>query len=297
MKGGRQGAGALAMVGREPVVHGGLSSTSLGPQIALLMGILDLDLADADLLGVMVTGSWLREGVEPDPRSDIDIIFVVAEASHEIRGNRRIGGRVFDYKIMTPQTVRDHVRRENGLLRVISAMFDQGQVLHSRDRTMESLCAEARRNVQRQVRPLESDSRDLAVLLRNNRDDILDQRAKGDLVSAYFLATKVLETCETVLLRAHNHTTPRRKDRLAVIADLDSWFHTLMLEAVSEPNLEARIDASCRLIAHALDLLDVDMPDDWYLARQARGRGKRWYLGDRAPSPRKAGLIGPTRKK
>ena len=144
--------------------------------------------ARPDVVGALVCGSYVTGA--PSPRSDIDVVIVLApRVKYRERGNRVVGGYLLEYFANPAAQFRAYFRRDHARNRPHTAtMFATGRVLFDPRSAVRQLRADARAWL---ARPLRAPKREeLAVeryffwdMLDNLRD--LDERGSAGFAHAY----------------------------------------------------------------------------------------------------------------
>src|SRR5258708_6829242 len=101
--------------------------------------------AQPDVRGALVCGSYVTGA--PSPRSDIDVVIVLAPGSaFRERGNRIVGGYLFEYFANSPAQYRAYFKNNHARnSRDTATMFVTGRVLFDPRGAVRSLRAHARR--------------------------------------------------------------------------------------------------------------------------------------------------------
>jgi hypothetical protein len=107
-----------------------------------------------NVIGALVCGSYVTGA--PSPRSDIDVVIVLApRSSFRERGNRVVGGHLVEYFANSPSQFRTYMKRDHARHRRDTAtMFTTGRVIFDGRGAVRSLRAHARHWLTRPMRAL-----------------------------------------------------------------------------------------------------------------------------------------------
>ena len=112
--------------------------------------------ARRDVIGALVCGSYVTGA--PSPRSDIDVVIVLAPgAKYRERGNRIVGGHLLEYFVGPPAQFRAYFANGHAISRPhTSTMFATGRVLFDHRGAIRRLRAQARTWLRRPPPPLKA---------------------------------------------------------------------------------------------------------------------------------------------
>ena len=189
----------------------------------------------ADVLGVLLFGSWARGDHRPD--SDVDLVVIVRDGFR--RGVEYRGSQAFEIIYTTETAALSYwaAHRDEA-----AAMWDVAKVLYDADGTMSRLATGARA-VLAEGKPALDDAR-----IASLRFDVEDQlrhvahvAATDPATAQLLLANKVFGLTATVF-DIRGHWTPPPKQRLAALDALDPDLAIAVRRFYTEPALANRLE-------------------------------------------------------
>jgi predicted nucleotidyltransferase len=223
--------------------------------------------ARPDVIGALVCGSYVTGA--PSPRSDIDVVIVLApSAKFRERGNRIVSGYLFEYFVGPPAQFRAYFADGHARSRPNTAtMFATGRVLFDPRGAVRRLRAQARQWLRRPLRPLQpSELAHERYFYWDSLDNLRDLDEQGSPAYAHAYHHHVYDVYSTYA-RFLRQPLVRPRQLYAYLSDArarkkylqspfpDRRFAALLRRALCASDARAMRQAAEALTAHATERL------------------------------------------
>ncbi|MFK7925864.1 MAG: nucleotidyltransferase domain-containing protein [Bacteroidia bacterium] len=215
----------------------------------------------ADVLGIVVSGSFAHAQI--DPHSDIDIFVITDPSSTEReRGNTWINGVEIEYFKNPPQQVRSYFRKEKSPH--TAHILANGKVVFSRSTEVEKLIKEAKAIL---ATPLTVLKPFQIELLKYHLDDLLKDQAdcihNADRFAGELIKFQIINRCIDTFCQVKRVNRTKDKRLESQLAEIDAGFaHAIKRLTLAEWN---DANALAEVAAKMEEILGGKRTDEWVL--------------------------------
>lgn len=195
----------------------------------------------ADVIGVIMFGSWARGNNRPD--SDVDLVVILTEGYRRTVEQR--DGQDFEIIYTTENGAFEYWESHKD---DAAGLWAVAKVLYDKDGTIEALKNKIQKVLNEGKRPV--DTYQLGQF-RFDADDILkyvEGIVETDPTTANLILSNKVFALTELFFDIRQKWTPAPKQRLAQIKEISLEFHTLLVEFYSDKNLKERLEIANKIV-------------------------------------------------